>query len=174
MVVPIAAIGALSEAWFDALGLARHKDTPTAKLHDAPQNASTAKVTLPANALVAKTSAPRGLPKFDKKRDITVRTREIVSTRVLAQDKLRIQTELAAAHESNTDAWQRSAGRITIRSGKGTVRMLIQRDENRMRITAVCNPEIVGSINDALQMARLRLQSRGISVELQTVGENAA
>jgi hypothetical protein len=167
MVVPIAAIGSLSQAWFDALGLARPR-----KLESVPAAAPAPKALRHAPLQEEKrpdvSHLSAKVETLDGKRKIAKQRVEFGATRIRAAEKMRTHWRVAQSQATTNDTLQRSAGRITIRTKHGVVRMLVQREDNRMRFTAVCDPAIVGSVHDALATARIRLAARGIDATLST------
>lgn len=170
MVTPICAIGALSQAWFDALGLARPKNQTAARAPVAAEATHTA-VPQPRYAKApseefahSQSILARGERKF------TLRIASANAARIERPQKIRVKDEIRASSQSSHDHERRSAGRITIRTTRGVVRMLVQRDGTKMHLTAVCDPAAIGAVSDALAAAGRKLHARGIGVQAQTHG----
>ncbi len=169
MVVPIASIGALSQAWFDALGLARPKELGAATKpinHDgqAPRAAKAPLATGKSDVV----AAPRQSIGESTTSRQSLRSRFLIAARFEHVRKIRLEKQIAQTRDARNDVQQRSAGRITIRARQGAIRMLVQRDGAQMKITAVCDPALVGRVHDALASARIRLGARGIALEIAT------
>ena len=163
-VVPIAAIGSLSQAWFDALGLARPKQAQTqgkSAVSETPQRAAKAPEQLGA---MTRNAMPQMAQPAVERKDAGRPRLAAETLRIGAAEKLKARSHVHASLATANDAMLRSAGRITIRSKHGIIKMLVQRDHDKMRITAVCDPAVVGSVTDALATARIRLAARGVIV----------
>ena len=163
-------VGALSQAWYDALGLARYK-TPSVPL--SKQGTNTASVQ---HRQVPQ--APQDHEDGFALRERTLRLGLEIRQRSMGMPRRIVATEtIKALHKRKvvvlrpTPVVQRSAGRITIRARQGAIRMLVQRDADRMKITAICDRAMVSNVQDALAQARVRLAGRGVNVEMNVHGE---
>lgn len=172
MVVPIANVSSLSQAWIDALGLTRHRPIPTKQKSTVvlPEARSHAQ-------LGARLQRP-ALPGNSHEQRITrngLRTnisRPAIARQHIADiEHMRVKKKIASIHPPQPDVFRRSAGRVTIISRRGIVRLLMQRDAGRLRITAVCDPKLVSIIADALYASRVAYAARGVQLQSSTHSE---
>lgn len=174
MVVPVAAIGALSQAWFDALGLARPPSPLAAPKAVLGAALPVRKATLPAAQRSTVTHAVLPSAPIARKTASFERARCRVAHGLQASNRITRTWRVLAAHPILHDVAHRSAGRITIRSKRGIITMLVQRELNRMRITAVCDPALISKVSDALTNAHRQLRARSIALEIHTYQEKKA
>jgi hypothetical protein len=165
MVVPITNISSMSQAWIDALGLARHQAIPT------PQKSSNIAVAPEdhTHPMGQKGRGSKGA--FGQARGIvgknTIGSRALLQNsardRIAHLEKMRISKKIASIHPPQPDVFRRTAGRVTIISRKGTIRLLMQHNGSQLRMTVVCDPKLVSTISDALNATRLSYAARGIT-----------
>ena len=169
MVVPITNISSLSQAWIDALGLARHQSVPTgpkAPRIAAPEHLS-AVAAGPLRRIASQPLEP--LRTNMKLRSQPLHHRSVSARpRVARLERLRVAKKIASIHPPQPDVFRRSAGRVTIISSKGIIRLLMQREAGQLRITAVCDPRLVSTITDALYASRVAYAARGVQLLAST------
>ncbi len=175
MVVPIANVSSLSQAWLDALGLTRHQAVAPAQ--------KTLTGTIPAKPTMRFDQSGRAnrLQGFGAVRQSVMERGRTTGHRMLASrerllnlDRVRYgraSKKVASVHPPQPDVFRRSAGRITIISRRGVVRLLLQRDATQLRITAVCDPRMMAVMDDALRATRTAFAARGVQVQSRTYGE---
>jgi len=176
MVVPIANVSTLSQAWLDALGLVRHQKiqakakttsfsaSPETHAHPfAVGRQNTGNTFGHARTKIAAASSRSHTPRPD-----------IARQRIADVERMRISKKVASIHPPQPDVFRRSAGRVTIISRKGIIRLLMQRDGGRLNITAVCDPKLVSTISDALRATHLAYSARGVIAQTRVHPEKAS
>lgn len=169
MVVPIMNVSALSQAWIDALGLARHQPISTrgngSHLAELPEER--ASYLARANG---KSPSPCGGSRVAPEGSATrspaglgVPTRD----RIANVERLRVRKMKASIHPPQPDVFRRSAGRVTIISRRGVIRLLLQRDGSQLRMTALCDPKLVSIVSEALRATHLAHAARGITAQTE-------
>ena len=172
MVVPIANVSSLSQAWIDALGLARHQPVASkakaANVAAVPQEHTHPFAVSRRAVASASEHAPHILHRMSRIGTLrNAQTRD----RIADLERLRVSKKIASVHPPQPDVFKRSAGRITIISRRGVVRLLMQREAGRLRITAVCDPRLVSTIADALRATNVAYAARGIQLQTSTHSE---
>jgi len=176
MVVPYVQPGALSQAWYDALGLARNRPATAAAPPPPTLTAMGRRVTVPppatdlrpAGTFVTEGSSLTG--SASRRGRVTPET---LWRPVRLLNRIRTLRLQASVQPPQSDLIAHSAGRVTIIANRQRVRLLVQQLGGEMRITAVCDPRLLGDIDAALRSAHLRLAARGLRISHRTHGEVA-
>jgi hypothetical protein len=169
MVVPVKNVSALSQAWIDALGLARHQPTQTSGSGSHPLGLSQEGA-----ARVARANGQLPSPCGERRGTLqkgVLQSRVILpihaSERIANVERMRVSKKIASVHPPQPDVFRRSLGRVTIISRRGTIRLLFQRDGSHLRVTAVCDPKLISTVSDALRGTQLAHAARGITDQIE-------
>jgi hypothetical protein len=169
MVVPIVNVSALSQAWIDALGLARHQPAPTRGNGSHPLGLPQEHASCLGRAN-GKSPSPRGESRVALQSSAT-RPRAALPVyareRTANIERMRVSKKIASVHPPQPDVFRRSVGRVTIISRRGVIRLLLQRDGSQLRVTAICDPRLVSTVSDALRTTHLAHAARGITAQIE-------